>query len=960
MEVRLARRWDDDPPELGQELLLERQAEVGIIARALTDARAGRGSVVLVQGPSGAGKSRLIGTVESHAACEGMDLLAASCDPKERQFDFGVALQLFENRLAGADEADRARLLSGPAGLAAPLLSGRRRVTASEGEAFIQGLYWLCRHLADQRPIALCVDDVHVADQSSLHLLLYLARRVRELPLAVVLTSRSGPPRGRSDAVVEAIAAGPAVHTVRLRSLSVDAVARLAAGVLHGNVSEELSRACWTSTGGNPFLVGELLAELAAHGVVADHRAAARVPELGPPSIARAATSHLASLDASAHALSSAVAVLGPDAEVRHAAALAGLDGASASAVAATLMEAHVLRRGDRLTFVHPIVGRSLYLAMAPTERGEAHRRAAGILAGEHAAPEGVAVHLLAATATRDPGAVALLSAGAEQALARADPGSAVRYLRRAMAEPPSAPQRAEVTLALGRAEALAGEPESAARLNEALGLIGPPAERAQAALEMARILFARGERGEALAAMERGAAQLEDGDDRLRMRLEAALLVGRGLGLPSGQGAGTVSGWGSTSRDAASGSPAERLLLAERAGRQALSGEPHDKVARLAIGALAGGALLEDETSDGLGYYLAASALTLAGELEPAERAVVAAFDEAVARGSVLGRATASYFLSFASWRRGRIHAAAEAARAAIDGQRHGWRLALSGAHALLAATMIERGDLDGAARELDAVNARDGGLAGLPECLHMAVAARLALTRGDAEAALSGYLDCGRRLEEVGAANPAVLGWRGGAARAAAQLADPSQALDLANEELRLARGFGAPAPIGRALHALGQVARGDAGLEALRASVGILEGSGASLDRARALVDYGAALRRAGKRGDARQPLRLGMDLATRCGAGVLAKRALEETVAAGSRPRRTATTGIEALTPREQQVVELAARGLSNREISETLFVTLKTVEWHLRHAYGKLEVSSRHDLSRVLEASGAVA
>ena len=94
-------------------------------------------------------------------------------------------------------------------------------------------------------------------------------------------------------------------------------------------------------------------------------------------------------------------------------------------------------------------------------------------------------------------------------------------------------------------------------------------------------------------------------------------------------------------------------------------------------------------------------------------------------------------------------------------------------------------------------------------------------------------------------------------------------------------------------------------------------------------------------------------LAIELAQRCGAGVLAARALRESNAAGARPRRTALHGSYALTAREGQVATLAADGLSNKEIAETLVVTVKTVEWHLKHSYRKLGVSSRGQLADAL-------
>jgi DNA-binding CsgD family transcriptional regulator len=182
---------------------------------------------------------------------------------------------------------------------------------------------------------------------------------------------------------------------------------------------------------------------------------------------------------------------------------------------------------------------------------------------------------------------------------------------------------------------------------------------------------------------------------------------------------------------------------------------------------------------------------------------------------------------------------------------------------------------------------------------------------------------------------------------------LGDRSEARRLAEEELALASAFGAPGARGRALGALAAAAEGTEAIELRQESVRVLESSHTALDRARALVDLGGTLRRAARRGDAREPLKLGLDLAGRCGARALAQRAREELVAVGARLRREATTGRDALTAREKQVAGLAAEGRSNREIAEALFVTVKTVEWHLKHAYEKLGVRSRRELLSAL-------
>ncbi len=155
------------------------------------------------------------------------------------------------------------------------------------------------------------------------------------------------------------------------------------------------------------------------------------------------------------------------------------------------------------------------------------------------------------------------------------------------------------------------------------------------------------------------------------------------------------------------------------------------------------------------------------------------------------------------------------------------------------------------------------------------------------------------------------------------------------------------------GVALRAAGLVSGGDQGLTLLAEAVAALERSPAALPRTWALIDLGAALRRAGRRLDAREPLRRALDLAERLGAVQLAKRAHEELLAAGARPRRAPLSGVNALTPSERRIAELAARGSTNTEIARELFISRATVEWHLRHVFQKLSVRSRRQLAEIL-------
>lgn len=147
---------------------------------------------------------------------------------------------------------------------------------------------------------------------------------------------------------------------------------------------------------------------------------------------------------------------------------------------------------------------------------------------------------------------------------------------------------------------------------------------------------------------------------------------------------------------------------------------------------------------------------------------------------------------------------------------------------------------------------------------------------------------------------------------------------------------------------------LAGGERGIDLLRDAASTLERSPSRLEHARALTDLGAALRRTGRRADAREPLAVGLDLARACGAQRLADRAEEELRATGARPRAIVRSGLDSLTPSELRVCRMAAQGMSNPEIAQTLFVTRGTVESQLHSSYAKLDIRSRRELTSRLQ------
>jgi DNA-binding CsgD family transcriptional regulator len=229
-----------------------------------------------------------------------------------------------------------------------------------------------------------------------------------------------------------------------------------------------------------------------------------------------------------------------------------------------------------------------------------------------------------------------------------------------------------------------------------------------------------------------------------------------------------------------------------------------------------------------------------------------------------------------------------------------------------------------------------------------------------GEPAAALADLEEAGARALTIAYVNPMALLWRSYAALAAARLGEYDRARELIEEELEIARRFGAGEPIGEALRVRALLAPSGEAIELTREAVEVLAGSELRVAHARALIDLGAALRRAGHRRAAREPLGEGLELADRCGSVVETDRAMAELRATGARPRRPALRGVDALSPQERRVASMAGDGLSNREIAEALFLTRRTVEMHLTGAYRKLDVSGREELPGALASPGTSA
>lgn len=937
--------------------LLERDAELATIERLVEQACAGEGVLLAVEGPAGAGKTRLLEAAARAGRARGMRTLEASGSQLERELGFGVVRSLFEGMLVDESVARRRSLLSGAAGLAAPVLLPRKPGSGAPAEpaAVLHGLFWLVSNLTEHDPLMLVVDDAHWADRPSLRFLAYLARRLSGLALLLIVAMRPHEPGGQGD-VASSLSDAPAGELLRPAPLSEAAVGRLVAERFAREAEGEFVTACHAATGGNPFLLGELLVALSSDHVALTADNAERVAQIGPETVSRAVLARVSRLGAHAAALTDAVAVLGGRGELRHASALAGLEQEVAERASDALSQISVLRSARPLQFVHPLVQAAVYEASPPGRRSLMHRAAARLLAAGGASPDQVAVHLLSAEPAGEQWVVDALRAAAAAASVRGAPEQAAGYLRRALTEPPAIGERAALLHALGAAELLARDPAATDHLVQALDVTGDPETRGAIALLLGRAAVSTGRLADARELLGAAIEQLEGKQPELAARLEsyrsaagvwhpqfAPELVRQ---LPRLRALAERAGAGG------------RPLLLMIAFRSAFEGGRRDEILALVERGLDQGRLIESESAEAIEITGAARALMFIDELDRAERLLDEMVADSRKRGSVMGYATASTWRADLALRRGLISLTEADARSAIELiTAHGLHSIAPHAHSFLGEALIERGELEQATVLLE--RAELGPMRGSgPETRFLLTRARAALARGDNQAAIADLRGC-QAKDPSGFPNPNVLAWRSTLALA---LPDSSreEALALIDFELSHARKIGQPRAIGVALRARGLLFKGKEQISLLTQATTALEASPSRLEHARALTDLGAALRRASRRSEARRHLATALDIAAGCGARALANRAREELVTAGARPRRERLTGIDALTASERRVAQMAAAGMTNREIAQALFVTIKAVTLHLTHIYQKLNITGRAQLPDALGDTTPVA
>lgn len=942
--------------EAGPAGLIEREAALDSGQAALDSALHGRGELVAFTGPAGIGRSAILMALAERAAASDVVPLTARCNDVGRDLAFGAALQLFEQKIADLSERSD-EVFAGRAALAAPLLTGEGlrdpgallREAPQASPALTHALYRVAANLAAADPIVLLVDDLQWIDAESLRFLEYLAPRLGETAISILFTTRDGrwdgPGRalrltGRQNSRVE-----------RLAPLSKEAVRKLVTVHL-GSCSPQCGEASHWLTGGNPLLVRELIEAARASGLRLDGASAAEICAGAPDRVRHRLLGPLGELSDAERAVARAAAVLGSSVDRGRVAQMTGLDDQALSGAATSLEAAGLLDPDRPFDFVHPLLRAATYSQVPREERANLHARAATVLRtcpGNQT--NAVASHLLRTRPHGQAWVVDELLRAARAARANGELDRAILCLGRALGEPPGADVEAEVLLELARAEIDRGDLDAAvSALRQASDLV-PRGARPAIAIELGRALRLAGDPTAALAQLDRAFSRptaAGGGSDALEAAWLAAALLEPAV-MPAASR--RISGMnGVETRDA----PA---LLATVAAHLAVDRGPRKRVVGLATSALAEHRPAPD--ADTLGPALAALCWT--GEFERAGAIAERLAAQRAITGSRRALGAIRLAQAHAEHLAGDLEAAEAHARSAV---------ALVGGsicsdypdspEARLAEVLLDRGDRAGAEAALD-------GVTGAPYPEGAFVRAQVLAARARVDAAARRYPEAfadataaGRLLVATGVENPAVCAWRSLAALAAAALDERDRAAQFAHAELELARAFGADSALGLALATHGALASGHDAVELMTEAVTVLARAGARVEHARALCGLGAALRHHGSLGRARETLKEALDAASSLGAEGIAEQVRFELNAAGSRPRCDAATGAASLTPAEQRVTELAADGLSNRQIAQELYVTKKTVEWHLSNAFRKLDVASRDDLAAALATDAGLA
>ncbi|MDA0160159.1 AAA family ATPase [Solirubrobacter ginsenosidimutans] len=954
-------------PRVADNPLVGRAAELDVIDRSLGTFGRGRIAPLVLEGEPGIGKTRLLAALVERADARRCIVLTGCASELERDLPFWVFVDALDAYVAGLDPRVIASLPTDVRSELAHVLPSLSETVIAAAPGLQDDRYRVHRamrelleRLAARQPLVLVLDDVHWADAASVDLLAALLRSPPDAPVFLVMAARPRQLDERLAAALERTARQDELVRISLGGLS-----REAAGELLGTANgvEQL----YDETGGNPFYLQQLARSQGASG------GAARQPGLEAIGVPAAVIASLAEefgvLSPETQRVLRGAAVSGDPFELDLACAAAGIDADAALEAFDELLALGLVRATEiprRFRFRHPLVRRAIYESAPGGWRLGAHERAAGALAERGAPATARAHHVEFAARHGDLAAVAVLTEAGTAALLRA-PASASRWFGAALRLLPEGialDQR--VSLLLLRARALAAQgrlAESHADLLESIALA--PADAVGLRVQLATTC----------AGVERLLGRHEEAHARLLACLDD---------LPDQAAADAISLMIELAIDALFGAQPESMLawarkaleLARSLGERPLTAAAS---AILTLGHAVSGAVAEAETT-----FVETTRLVAAmpdGELSARAEAVaylcsaatyIDRYDEACSLGERalrLGRAAGHLHpsllpaLGAAHLMRGRLDEAA----AVLDGGVEAARLA--GITQSMAWMLRNRSWLSLAIGDTPAALALAEEAFGHTQQLDESVlSAWAAMVLAQASVAAGGH----QRAIDVLAGGD-VLGsipgvWRllGLEALVTAYLRvdrrDEAARVGLAAEEHAVSLGL--PMGVAWAQRAQAAVAldAGDSAGAASRAaaSIAAAEQAGAVLEAALSRMLAARALAASGDPDGATAALQAAAATFDACGARPHRDAAEQELRKLGhvihrrSRPGSADGNGLASLTGRERQVAALVVDRRTNQEIANELFLSLKTVETHLRNIFRKLDVSSRVELARAVE------
>jgi DNA-binding CsgD family transcriptional regulator len=903
--------------------LLGRERERAEIEALLHDLRNGRGGALTLVGEPGIGKTALLSFAADGAA--GCRVIALATSEAEIDVSYAtlseLVIRLHESLDAIPDAQAavlRALLTPDAAGVLDPI-----GVYASAAS--------LLSAASAQQPVLVTVDDTHWLDPMSARAIAFLARALELEAIAIIAASRT-----------EARGGAAGARTIALEPLDEDAARRLLArhgGALPREVSEQILR----DAAGNPLALREIprlltdaqragaarLPDPLQAGALVEAAYAARTRELSV-GVQTALLLVAAHPDADVPVLLSALATLGVASEALEQAEASGL----------------LELDGRRARLRHPLVRSAVYHAATQRDRRRAHRALS-----EHVSREQRAWHLAQAALGVDEDAARELEEAAAEARAHLGFVAAMAASERAAEVTADSSLRARRLVVAAHDAQLAGRPERAsALLDEAAGSSNDTSLTADIEQLRAQSELAYGRPDAAWSRLARAASLVEQ-DDPFRA---GALLADATL---AAQAMGDVAGALETGRRA--------VALAHRTGQPA----PAALLACAQAALLAGhtdeaGALLEQArvTASAAGPQAMVHVLAVDGTYQAIQGDLVRARERlteivAAARVAAAPSALTYPLASLASVEFDAGHwqiALADASEALQWGRETGQSTLVGNALCVLARVEAGRGQRDSCVEHATEALALADQL-GIDAAVFFAEAALafLELGEGKPEDAVAHGERVARLSEERGVREPAVVKWAPDLIEAYARTGRSGEATDLLERFSGDAERTGRTWAIATALRCRGILADASSFEDVLADALAAHDRLPMPFERARTELVLGERRRRAGRRAEARGPLRTAQRTFDRLGARGWWARAASELRATGERARRRTTSVPEQLTAQELQVALAVGRGLTNREVAAELFISPKTVDFHLGHVYRKLGLHSRVELARLV-------